>query len=74
MSTAFSNDLTPNKVIVAVNSNQKDVDIASLQLPSEEKMTDRTTKKKSQHFWIKAETNAMLDILREMDITEFWED
>ncbi len=34
-------------------------------------MTDSTVKKKSQHFWGEAETNAMLNILREMDIMKF---
>ncbi len=42
-------------------------------LASEEKMTDSTVKKKFQHFWRVAETNAMLDILREMDIMKFLE-
>ncbi len=36
-------------------------------------MTDRTVKKKSQHFWGEAETNTMLDILREIDIMKFVE-
>ncbi len=35
-------------------------------------MTDSTVENKSQHFWGEAETNAMLDILREMDIMIFW--
>ncbi len=34
---------------------------------SEEKMTDSTVQKKSQLFWGEAETDAKLDILREMD-------
>ncbi len=37
------------------------------------KMTDSTIKKKSQYFWGEDGTNAMLDILREMDINEFLE-
>ncbi len=32
-------------------------------------MTDSTIKNKSQHFWGEAETNAMLDIEKEIDIT-----
>ncbi len=44
---------------------------ASSQLASGEKTTDSAIKKKSQHFWGEAETNAMLDILREIDIMKF---